>query len=371
MVEDLFGLRAASPGDDGPQLAVISGGGRPRFVVPTDTNAAAAAACLAYNRLRDRRTRLQRAAIGAALRLGGSSLLRPDRRRIDTSDDSLFIHLCELLGRDDLCIAVGLGTFDTVWKPTLQIMSRAGVPIAYVKVGWTPFTTSLVTNEADTLEAIAVPSGTPMPLVAPTLSHRSTWRDRTLVVVSPLPRDVRRFNDDDDVPSPAPVVEMGAQRTTQALGATSWWERLAASIDAGADHSGDRHLAEALGRVADRYASTDVELGRWHGDWTPWNLATSPSRGLVACDWEHSAPDAPVGLDELHSAFQVRRLLRGDDAARAFASSAASAPALIAALHPLVVAERIVAALRAGCDLDDAGAESIRCAPRAVEAALS
>lgn len=370
MVDDLLGLRPAQPGTSGPSVAVISGGGRPRFVVPTDTTAAAAASCWAYNRLRDRRTRTQRSLIGAAFRVGASAVLRPQHFALDTSDESLFAHLSAVLGRDDLCMAVGLGTFDTVWKPTLQVMSRSGAPVAYVKVGWTPFTTALVETEAATLAALGTVADHDRTLVAPTLLHHGVWRDRTLVAVSPLPRDVRRIVDDHAVPSPEVVVALGATRASGTLAAGAWWDRLANSVRLGAGHPTDATLAAALDRVGERFGDAQVDFGRWHGDWTPWNLATSPSQGLVAWDWEYSAPDAPVGLDALHSDFQVRRLLDGSSATAAFRGAAARAERWCAAIHPLVVAERVQAALRAGCELDAGGAESLESAPGAVEAVL-
>lgn len=368
VVSDLLGFRPQRPGEHAQPVLVVKGGERPRFVVPTATPAAAAASCLAYNRLRSRRTRAQRAVIGTALRVGAARFWRGDRYSIDTSEGSLFAHLRELLGRDDLCIAVGLGNFDTVWKPTLQIMSRAGHPVAYVKVGWTPFTRSLVETEATTLGAIG--GSGDRRVVAPDLLHRSVWRDKVLVTVSPLPLDVRRIADDHDVPSPEVVRDLGATRASAPLAETPWWQRLTSSVLAGADHPSDGPLATAVSSVAEAFGDTVVTTARLHGDWTPWNLARSPSRGLVAWDWEYSSPDGPVGLDELHSAFQVYRLLDGDPARTAFRQSAATAERWLAAVHPLMVAERVQAALRAGCELDDGGAESLREAPAAVEAAL-
>jgi hypothetical protein len=46
-----------------------------------------------------------------------------------------------------------------------------------------------------------------------------------------------------------------------------------------------------------------LRLGRWHGDWVPWNLGVTAA-GPVAWDWEDSAPSAPLGFDLLHWHFQ-------------------------------------------------------------------
>jgi hypothetical protein len=140
---------------------------------------------------------------------------------------------------------------------------------------------------------------------------------------------------------------------------------------AGAAHPADAALAAALDAAAARFADQVVPVARWHGDWTPWNLAQSPSRGLVAWDWEYSAPGAPVGLDEVHSAFQVARLLGGHTATGAFDRSAAHADPLLAAVQPLMAAERVQRAMRAGCPLDPGGAELLAAAPTAVHGACA
>jgi hypothetical protein len=61
-----------------------------------------------------------------------------------------------------------------------------------------------------------------------------------------------------------------------------------------------------LDAVAGAHDGPDRAWARWHGDWVPWNLARS-RRGLVAWDWEYSEPGAPVGLDEVHGAYQQAR----------------------------------------------------------------
>ncbi len=47
----------------------------------------------------------------------------------------------------------------------------------------------------------------------------------------------------------------------------------------------------------------ELAFGRWHGDWTPHNLATS-NQHVIAWDWEHSRVDVPIGFDALHWHYQ-------------------------------------------------------------------
>jgi hypothetical protein len=369
VVVDILGLHPPTAGDGSPLLGMVRSGGRPRFLVPLDTWRAAGASCLAYNRLREPRTRLQRGVLGAGLRVGAGRAVAGERFAVDAGPDSLLAHMRNVLGDQRLCLAVGLGSLDTVWKPTLQVLRHDGRPLAYVKVGWTEFPTDLVENEAATLSLWDAHRGRGP--VTPRLLSRSEWRGLTLVAVSPLPVDVRRIGDDTTTPSPAPVRALDGDAVPEQLGSTTWWKTLAESVTAGADHPADGHLTAALDAAAVRFADHVVPTARWHGDWTPWNLAQSPSRGLVAWDWEYSAPGAPVGLDEVHSSFQVARLLGGHTAAGSFDRSASDADPLLAAVQPLMAAERVQRAVRAGCPLDPGGAELLAAAPGAVHGACA
>jgi hypothetical protein len=288
---------------------------------------------------------------------------------IDDGPDSLLAHLRELLGDDSLCVAVGLGSLDTVWKPTLQVLTHDGRPLAYVKVGWTPFTTELVENEAATLARWDDHRGRGP--ITPRLLARSRWRDLVLVATSPMPADVRRIADDSRTPSPSPVRALDGAPTTVELADSDFWSHLGSSIADGSDHASDRPLAGAFAAASDSFGHQLVPTARWHGDWTPWNLAQSPTRGLVAWDWEYSAPGAPVGLDEVHSAFQITRLLRDRTAAESFRTSGDAAEPMLAAVQPLMAAERVQRAVRAGCPLDDGGAETLADAPAAVARACA
>lgn len=71
-----------------------------------------------------------------------------------------------------------------------------------------------------------------------------------------------------------------------------------------------------MAALTSRHGDTAVEFGHWHGDWVPWNLGVHAGR-LVAWDWEHSAPDVPLGFDLAHDAFQRALVLRGEPASAA------------------------------------------------------
>lgn len=326
-VTDLLDLRPASaaPGSTrAPRLGVVAGRSGPRFLVPTSYPDAAPEACLAYLGLRDARTRVQRGAVGLALRFRATGAVVREELVADAGPGSL-LHLLEELLHDDehepgLAVGIGLGHRDEVWKPTLQAFRPDGTPAAFVKVGLGPVADRLVATEAETLEAWG---RHPDPrLIVPELLAHTTWNGVRLAVVAPLPADVRRLPP--GPPSAWPVRELDGPAVAGPLAGAPWWTgRLAAD----ADHPA---IGPLLERIAERHGDgTEGSWARWHGDWVPWNLARC-HRGLVAWDWEYSEPGAPVGLDEVHGAYQQARVVEGRPIADALAVARRAATRLVA-----------------------------------------
>ena len=80
---------------------------------------------------------------------------------------------------------------------------------------------------------------------------------------------------------------------------------------------------EAIREVDRRWSQLPFRFGRWHGDWTPWNMATREGRPIV-WDWERTAPSVPVGFDLLHYAFHRSLASDRDDPARCLVEAARS-----------------------------------------------
>jgi hypothetical protein len=98
------------------------------------------------------------------------------------------------------------------------------------------------------------------------------------------------------------VASVGGLRR-EALAAGSYWQQLTGRL-AAADESADRDtLLGALDTLSARAGNARLVLGSWHGDWTPWNMA-STSGGLLVWDWERFTDGVPVGFDALHYRLQ-------------------------------------------------------------------
>ncbi|MCU1354499.1 MAG: hypothetical protein JWM05_3708, partial [Acidimicrobiales bacterium] len=333
VVSDLLGLRPARPGDDpATLLGLVGTPDAPRYLVPLGWPAAATASCLAYLRLRATRTRLQRGIVGRLVGGSAAGMVVRHRYAMATGPDSLVGFLSELLGEGPLAVGVGIGSLDAVWKPTLQVFRPDGTPVAYVKVGWNEVTRELVQNEADALAQVA--AARPR-IVVPGLLARASWHGRPLTAVAPLPPDVRRLPAGLG-PSPLPVRDLDGPLAELAPLDGPWWAGIATTITAGTgiDDEVGGALRAAAELVRSRHGGFTTTVGRWHGDWVPWNLARCAG-GLAVWDWEYSEAGAPVGLDEAHAAFQLSFVGAGRPAPTAFADAAA-AVAATRDVHPAV-----------------------------------
>lgn len=72
-----------------------------------------------------------------------------------------------------------------------------------------------------------------------------------------------------------------------------------------------------------------LAFGAWHGDWTPWNMA-STGQGLLVWDWERFTRDVPVGFDALHYWLQTEVVPARGEPRAAAAGCIDRAPELLA-----------------------------------------
>src|SRR5205823_2021204 len=63
--------------------------------------------------------------------------------------------------------------------------------------------------------------------------------------------------------------------------------------------AGRSALLQSLDTIAATGLCTSLTFGAWHGDWSPWNMA-STTGGLLVWDWERFGSGVPRGFDALH-----------------------------------------------------------------------
>ena len=279
--------------------------------MPRRTRRAAGGAVRGYG---EQSSAARRAAVrlaAAALTAGAGDPLLRDRLEV-TGADTIEDHLARELGRPVL-VSLHLGPARANRKPVLQLLDPGGGTVGFAKVA----TTALgrpAGRRRDRDAAHARPGRPDPPDPAagavrpgPGAGWRS-WSSRRCRSASRAGRPAARL-----AAATAEVAAVGGI-TTRRWRAATWpgcAERVAA-LPAGPARDG---LAGALDAL--RPAGTELRIGAWHGDWTPWNTAVARGRRVLVWDWERFATGVPVGFDALHYDLQPRVASAGVDAAGA------------------------------------------------------
>ena len=190
-------------------------------------------------------------------------------------------------------------------KPTARVFTQDGLALGYLKLGWSEATDELVENETQTLVSL---DGRVGPVTTPTVAASGGWSGHRFHLARSLPAGVRPWSG-----------EAGHPTAIRAVASTGWVRSVPlAGSEYAEDTSARLERARAEGVVEAEPllnwlrrlcrlpgAEADLQMGRWHGDWIPWNLGKVGDT-TVAWDWEYSAPSAPLGFDLVHWHFQSR-----------------------------------------------------------------
>jgi len=351
------GARAAADDDVLAEYIVVPDARRPKLLVPAGDRKIAAAAVARYAEATSRSAQLKRTAAIAALRTGASSLLLRDRVSITVPHqqavDSIDTYLARVLG-GSLSVSVHIGPARANRKPVLQLLAPNGDTVGFGKLGIGPLTRALVRAETDALNRlnqVALPS-----VSVPRVLHAGQWRGHEVLVQSALPIwESRSSLSTKRLARAMREVAECAGVQTRALASNAYWRTMRARLDAltargvemREDGSNPAEEARALSTAADQLIADagDVELtfGAWHGDWTPWNMATTSS-SLLVWDWERFTTGVPIGFDAIHFDFQ-RLLVRGLQPERAVDLTLGRADRLLAPFEIVGSAANLTALL--------------------------
>src|ERR1700729_789812 len=284
------------------EFILLFGLRRPRLLIPA-ASGAGAAAVRGYGQPGSRAARLGARALSLAVAtgLGGAVLRSRIRVHAPPGTDTIESYLREALGRD-LLLSTYLSAPRANRKPVLQLLSPQGQPAGFAKIGTSPLTQALVQAQHDAL--IRLGRAVLPDVTVPRVLHYGKWREMNVLVLSALPVWLRR--------RPVGAAQLAAAMNSVAsvgglsrepLAGGSYLPRLTSRL-AAADESTERDtLLGALGTLAARSGDARLVLGSWHGDWTPWNMASTRG-GLLVWDWERFTEGAPLGFDALHYQLQ-------------------------------------------------------------------
>lgn len=299
-------------GDNGrvrlAEFLVVPSAGRPRLLVPASAPAAAAESVRRYSHALTPGERVVRTVLALGLRSGLMDALSRDRLQVTASAQereqvvSLQQRVGELLGRP-VVFSLGVGTPRANRKPVLQALTPDGESLAYVKLGDTPLTRQLLTDEAAALGRLAerdLPG-----LVVPELLYHGEWEQLGVLVQSALPTPAwPRRRRGLPVSALRTLVDTFAAGSAPAT-ALPFWQNVIADTDRITDPARLAVYTELVAAVRDRVGEQSVTSTAWHGDWAPWNMAWVSGEVRV-WDWERFAEGVPAGFDPLHYLVQVR-----------------------------------------------------------------
>ena len=304
---------------------------RARLLVPAGDRRVAAAAVARYAEVTSRSNQLKRQAVIAAFRTGAARLLLRDRICVTVprqhGGDSIDAYLTRVLGRP-FAISIHVGPARANRKPVLQLLAPDGETVGFVKLGVGTLTRSLVRTETNALSHLGRIGLTNVSV--PRILHAGQWRGHEVLVQSALPiwearatLSTKRLS----VAMREVATCLGVQ--SGQLAADPYWKTLRSRLDVltsrnrpaalrpdGSNPLDEaRALIDAADQLVARVGYLELRYGSWHGDWTPWNMATTGS-SLLIWDWERFTAGVPLGFDAVHFDFQ-RLLNRGVEPDRA------------------------------------------------------
>jgi hypothetical protein len=276
----------------------------PRWLLPADApHTAAALADQGSGPLR----RLAARGLALAHRSGVVRRLPVRRLRVrDGNDDSLVALLREAFG-ENVEVGVRLAAWDQARGLVVRVFDPAGTTLAFGRLGVDDHGRAAVRSERHGLSR-ASDLGL-RTVVPPTLIGVPQWRGDDVLLLAPL-TPVGTQAPDSHVPVDA-IMELahaGASRAAR-LTSSGWWSSVTYRL-ALVEDGALRTQLDVARRALAASGTTELQLGAWHGDWTPWNMAYDGRRVLL-WDWEHFAEDVPVGFDMLHYLAQHMRVSRG------------------------------------------------------------
>ncbi len=297
---------------------------RPRIVVPARQPRTSTQALRRQMTGQRPRTRAARALLSLGLRTGAMDRLHRHGVVVRGPSDAEAIDsvLQRILDVPTVRLTMPIGPARANRKPVLQVTDETGHVLAFVKVGHDQLTRSLVRREGSALKRLSEVSWR---IVRPPQARAVLdWGDLAVLVLEPLPIPHRRIAAQDERQRLVEAVREIAQSfgtSTCGWDSNPFLARLRHDLAA----CGDRGDAFTPSLTAMDIKAPVLELGAWHGDLNPGNVAMDEHECWV-WDWERFEEDVPVGFDLLHHDLQRAITVEGQSpslAARALVANAA------------------------------------------------
>jgi Phosphotransferase enzyme family len=327
----------------GGEFVLVPGIGRPPLVVPAGRRAGAAAV-RRYSVQRSRAARWALGGVSLALAGGLGGVVRCGRLWVSApaGADTIEAYLSSVMSCEVL-VSLYLGPARANRKPVLQLLTGAGETAGFAKIGINALTSGLVRAEHESLARLSR-AGLSQVMV-PEVLHYGMWRGLDVLVLSALPTWLRG--------RPVPAARLAAAMGELAgvgglrrepLAGSSYLGQLRSRLAATGEGGEQAVLLRALEELTARAGGMVLTFGAWHGDWAPWNMA-STGEGLAVWDWERFTRGVPLGFDALHYWLQAEVGPGHRDPQPAAAGCPQRAPQLLAPFGIAAAEARVTAAL--------------------------
>lgn len=296
------GERGASPG-----FLVVPNAAAPRILIPAGNAPAAAASMRRYSAAISLRETLQRWGLAMGLQVGAAGLLLRDRVQLDSSGTAGLMSHLEAVFSQSVSVSLSVGPARANRKPVLQVFDAKGRSLAFVKVGDSATASGHVMREAESLRVLGTQQFSSIEL--PSLIDMSQWNGMAVLVMSALDtRPVARGPGLARLRGRA-VDELAAafRQPRATLAQTPMWTALRADCLLLLDEEIRTLYGNCLDRVESQFPDRLLDVGAWHGDFSPWNMAQR-SHKLQLWDWERFELGVPAGMDRVH--YALNRHLR-------------------------------------------------------------
>jgi hypothetical protein len=313
---------------EGSEFVLVPGGRRPPLLVPAAPKVAAAAV-RHHKRPNSRGARIgaKALALGLSWGLGGPVLRRRLHVEAPRGADTIEAYLQDAVS-PGLSVSMYLGPPRANRKPVLELLTATGRTAGFAKIGINPLTRNLIRVEHASLVKLGrIRLGE---ITVPEVLHYGEWHGLDVLVLGALPV----WDKNNRIPPKRLGAAMNEVATIEGLRQLSLMDALylrqlrdhLANAEDGLPRTA---LLRALVALEERAGGEMLTYGAWHGDWTPWNMA-STDRGVMVWDWERFACGVPLGFDALHYWLQSEVSLEGRDPLAAAAECPGRAAELLA-----------------------------------------
>jgi hypothetical protein len=219
----------------------------------------------------------------------------------------LFEHLKEVLQRRDITFGISLGTPGSHRKPVIQVLTKEGQILGYVKVGWNEATNKLVQNEASVsryLSGVSLKS-----FSVPHVLYAGWWNEQFLCIQSSPPGKLEEAPQNFAPEYFSVLNELKDLHVRwQPLKESVFWTRLVHRSESIRNICYQRVLQQGLCRAEESMSNRVLPFHFCHGDFAPWN-ARLLKRQPFLFDWEYADWEGLPGWDLFHFTVQTLWLL--------------------------------------------------------------